>query len=292
MQGVLVIDKPAGITSHDVVNRVRKIAQTKKVGHLGTLDPLATGVLPLVMGGATRLAQFFIANTKTYEAVVEFGYSTDTYDSDGKATSEYQEPCFDRGQLEECLQAFRGKFLQTPPPVSAKKVGGTPAYKLTRQNKPVVLQPVEVEVELEVTEFSGKLAHWTMRCSAGTYVRSVAHDAGQRLGCGAFVRELRRTVSGDFAISQAHKLEHLQALAAAGRIAEALIPAAQLLPHFPGTLIDSATEASIRQGRDFRLSPFRPDPEARFIKAISRAGDLVAIGEARLPHLYHPVLVL
>jgi tRNA pseudouridine55 synthase len=290
--GVLIIDKPAGITSHDVVNRVRRIAQTRRVGHLGTLDPLATGVLPLVVGNATRLAKFFQTNTKTYDAVVEFGYSTDTYDGEGVATSAYQEPAFDRAALETELNAFRGKFLQTPPPVSAKKIGGTPAYKLARQNVLVALKPVEVEVQLDLLEFSGKLARLSMRCSAGTYVRSVAHDVGQTLGCGAFVRSLRRTVSGEFEISKAYTLDVLRDMAQAGKLAEALIPAAQLLPHFPGTRIDRATEADIRHGKDFRLSPFRPDPEARFIKAISEEGDLVAIGEARLPHLYHPVLVL
>jgi len=292
VHGVLVIDKPAGITSHDVVNRVRRIAQTRKVGHLGTLDPLATGVLPLVVGRATRLAQYFNTSRKTYDALVEFGYSTDTYDCDGKATSEYLEPSFDRASLEEKLGAFRGKFLQTPPPVSAKKIAGTPAYKLARQNVPVALKPVEVDIEWELLEFSGKLARLTMDCSAGTYVRSVAHDVGQLLGCGAFVRSLRRTKSGEFTISQASTFERLQELANHGRMDEVLIPAAQLLPHFPGAVIDPDTEANIRQGKDFRLSPFRPDPEAPFIKAISHSGDLVAIGEARLPHLYHPVLVL
>ncbi|HME10003.1 MAG TPA: tRNA pseudouridine(55) synthase TruB [Bryobacteraceae bacterium] len=292
MHGVLVIDKPAGLTSHDVVNRVRRIAQTRKVGHLGTLDPLATGVLPLVVGRATRLAQFFNASRKTYDALVEFGYSTDTYDCEGKATSEYREPAFDRALLEEKLSAFRGKFLQTPPPVSAKKIAGTPSYKLARQNVPVSLKPVEVEIQWQLHEFSGKLARLSMECSAGTYVRSVAHDVGQLLGCGAFVRSLRRTISGEFTISQASTLEQLQELARSGRIEDVLIPAAKLLPHFPGALIDASTEANIRQGKDFRLSPFHSNPEAPFIKAISHSGDLVAIGAARLPHLYHPVLVL
>ena len=245
-----------------------------------------------MVGRATRLAQFFNASRKTYDALVEFGYSTDTYDCEGKATSEYREPAFDRALLEEKLSAFRGKFLQTPPPVSAKKIAGTPSYKLARQNVPVSLKPVEVEIQWQLHEFSGKLARLTMECSAGTYVRSVAHDVGQLLGCGAFVRSLRRTISGEFTISQASTLEQLQELARSGRIEDVLIPAAKLLPHFPGALIDASTEANIRQGKDFRLSPFHSNPEAPFIKAISHSGDLVAIGAARLPHLYHPVLVL
>jgi tRNA pseudouridine55 synthase len=275
-----------------VVDRVRRIAQTRRVGHLGTLDPLATGVLPLVIGNATRLAQYFLANTKTYDAVIEFGYSTDTYDCEGTATSEYREPAFDRAELEEKLNAFRGKFMQTPPPVSAKKVGGTPAYKLARQKIAVELKPVEVEIQLEVLEFCGKKARLSLQCSAGTYVRSVAHDVGQLLGCGAFVRSLRRTVSGEFEISQAQTLESLKELKEAGKLTEAIVPAAQLLPHFPGTRVDRVMEGNIRQGKDFRLSPFRPNPDARFVKAISEDGALVAIGEAKMPHLYHPVLVL
>lgn len=259
---------------------------------MGTLDPLATGVLPLVIGNATRLAQYFLANTKTYDAVVEFGYSTDTYDCEGTATSEYREPAFDRAELEEKLNAFRGKFMQTPPPVSAKKVGGTPAYKLARQKIAVELKPVEVEIQLEVLEFCGKKARLSLQCSAGTYVRSVAHDVGQLLGCGAFVRSLRRTVSGEFEISQAQTLESLKELKEAGKLTEAIVPAAQLLPHFPGTRVDRVMEGNIRQGKDFRLSPFRPNPDARFVKAISEDGALVAIGEAKMPHLYHPVLVL
>ena len=151
---------------------------------------------------------------------------------------------------------------------------------------------MEVEIQWQLHEFSGKLARLTMECSAGTYVRSVAHDVGQLLGCGAFVRSLRRTISGEFTISQASTLEQLQELARSGRIEDVLIPAAKLLPHFPGALIDASTEANIRQGKDFRLSPFHSNPEAPFIKAISHSGDLVAIGAARLPHLYHPVLVL
>jgi tRNA pseudouridine55 synthase len=292
LNGALVIDKPGGITSHDVVNRVRRITQTRKVGHLGTLDPLATGVLPLVLGRATRLAQFFSANLKVYEAWFEFGHSTDTYDCEGRATSEHREPEFDRAVLEEKLAAFQGKFLQMPPPVSAKKIGGIPAYKLARRQLPVELKPVEVDVQVELIEFSGKLARLNLRCSAGTYVRSVAHDLGQLLGCGAFVRSLRRTVSGEFLESQSYTLDRLQQLADSGRIEEALIPAAGLLSDIPATRIDRDMEAGIRQGKDFRLSPFRAQPETRYVKAISEDGQLIAIGEARLPHLYHPVLVL
>ena len=290
---MIVVDKPQGLTSHDVVNRVRRLVQTRKVGHLGTLDPLATGVLPLVIGRATRLAQFFLAGEKKYDAWIKFGYSTDTYDREGAPTSPEVQPELRREGLENALGKFRGAFLQTPPPVSAKKVAGTPAYKLARKHIAVELTPVEVDVKvLDLVELEAGSARIFVHCSSGTYVRSIAHELGQQLGCGAFVDELRRTASGEFSAEHAHSLEKLSDLAESGRLKEALIPAAQLLPDFPNALVDTITAGNIRQGKDFRLSPFRPQPGARYVKALTEEGDLIAIGEARLPHLYHPVLVL
>lgn len=290
---MIVVDKPQGLTSHDVVNRVRRLAQTRKVGHLGTLDPLATGVLPLVIGRATRLAQFFALGEKRYDAWIRFGFSTDTYDSEGVPTSPLTEPSFRREELKSALGAFRGTFLQTPPPVSAKKVSGTPAYKLARKQIAVELKPVEVTVlEIELLELRGHSARIVVRSSAGTYVRSIAHELGRQLGCGAFIEQLRRTASGEFLEAQAHTLEMLTELAQTGRLTEALIPASQLLPSFPTALVDAVTAGNIRQGKDFRLSPFRSAPNAKHVRAITEEGDLVAIGEARLPHLYHPVVVL
>jgi tRNA pseudouridine55 synthase len=293
VDGVIVVDKPQGWTSHDVVNRMRRIAGTRRVGHLGTLDPLATGVLPLIIGRATRLAQFFTANDKRYDAVIRFGYSTNTYDRDGAVTSTTPDFSIDPGQFEQALDDFRGPLLQTPPPVSAKKVGGVPAYKLARKNIAVELKPVQVHVySLDLIGFDGSIARIQFHCSAGTYVRSIAHELGQKLGCGGVLEALRRTASGDFTDEQSHTLEALQELAGAGRLNEALVPAARLLPQFPAELVETATAGQIRQGKDFRLSPFRPNPGARYVKAVTRDGELIAIGEARLPHLYHPILVL
>ena len=293
MDGAIVVDKQGGLTSHDVVDRVRRLVQTRKVGHLGTLDPLATGVLPLVCGRATRLAQFFVLGEKKYDAWIRFGYSTDTYDSEGAPTSSPTEPSFSREDLERALNHFRGSFPQTPPPVSAKKVAGTPAYKLARRHIAVELKPVEVTVlSLELIEFQADEARIVVRCSAGTYLRSIAHELGRQLGCGAFIERLRRTASGEFDESQAHTLEALGELAQSGRLQDALIPVSQLLPHFPSALVDAVTAGNIRQGKDFRLSPFQPAPHARYVKAVTQEGDLVAIGEARLPHLYHPAVVL
>ena len=293
MDGVIVVDKPEGMTSHDVVNRVRRLAGTRRVGHLGTLDPMATGVLPLVVGRATRMAQFFTASEKSYDAAIQFGCATNTYDRDGAPITERVAPSFSREELERALGEFRGTILQTPPPVSAKKVAGVPSYKLARKQMAVELKPVEVTIHaLELVEFDGACARVLVRCSSGTYVRAIAHDLGQGLGCGAFVGALRRTASGDFREEQAKTLDELRALAEAGSLAQALVPAAELLPEFPCEMVDTVTAGMIRQGRDFRLSPFRKRADARHVKALTRDGDLVAIGEARLPNVYHPVVVL
>ncbi|MEZ5352566.1 MAG: tRNA pseudouridine(55) synthase TruB [Bryobacteraceae bacterium] len=298
IEGVVVVDKPADWTSHDVVNKIRRIAGTKRVGHLGTLDPMATGVLPLVVGRATRLAQFYTRAEKVYDAIVCFGFATATYDSQGERTGEIH-PCqFTRERLDEELNRFRGTFQQTPPPVSAKKVGGVPAYKLARKNVDVQLQPVEVTVhdlivhEVHLESAGQPHARIEVHCTAGTYLRAIAHDLGQALGCGAHLSRLRRLRSGDFSIDQARTLEQLAELSHQGRLREAVIPPALLLPQFPSEIVDSITASQIRQGRDFRVSPFRPAKGAPLVKAVTAEGDLIAIGEARLPHLYHPMLVL
>jgi tRNA pseudouridine55 synthase len=293
VDGVIVVDKPGQWTSHDVVNKVRRIAGTRKVGHLGTLDPAATGVLPLVIGRATRLAQFYTRNDKIYEGVIHFGYSTDSYDADGAVASPEVAVSVGHAEVDAALDHFRGEFLQTPPPVSAKKIGGRPAYELARKNEPVELKPAAVNVfSLVILRIDGPEAEVRVHCSAGTYLRSIAHEAGQILGCGAILKSLRRVSSGDFKITAARTLEELAALAAENRLGEALIPAAQLLPEFPCEMVDPITAGQIRNGRDFRVSPFHARKDARYVKAVSSHGDLIAIGEARLPHLYHPVLVL
>ncbi len=293
LDGVIIVDKPRGWTSHDVVNKMRRLAGTRKVGHLGTLDPSATGVLPLVLGRATRLAQFYTRNDKIYEGVIHFGNSTDSYDADGEPTSPEVAVTLDRAAIDAALDQSRGEFAQMPPSVSAKKIGGKPAYELARKQQPVDLKAVTVTVsQLEILKLEGCEAAVRVHCSAGTYLRSIAHDAGQVLGCGAYLKDLRRITSGDFKIDSALTLEQLAILSEHGRLAEALVPAAQLLPEFPAEMVDAITVGQIRNGRDFRVSPFRSHTGTRFVKALNSDGDLIAIGEARLPHLYHPVLVL
>jgi tRNA pseudouridine55 synthase len=293
VDGVIVVDKPEGLTSHDVVNRMRRLANTRKVGHLGTLDPMATGVLPLVLDRATRLAQFFLSGEKTYDARVQFGWATDTYDREGSPISEPVAPRFTRAELEEALTRFRGTILQTPPPFSAKKIAGTPAYRLARKHIVVELKPVEVQVfALDLGEFDGTTARICVRCSAGTYLRGIAHDVGQQLGCGAFLTALRRSAAAASTESQAHSLETLEKLAREGALEQALIPAATVLPEIPNATVDALTAGQIRHGKDFRLSPFVDRAGSKYVKALSPDGDLIAIGEVRMPNLYHPVLVL
>ena len=293
MDGVIVVDKPEGWTSHDVVGKMRRIAGTKRIGHLGTLDPIATGVLPLVIGMATRLAQFYTASEKVYEAVVRFGFATDTYDRAGVPSADPVPITVERGRLETELSRFIGTIQQVPPPVSAKKVGGVPSYKLVRQNKAVELAPVEVEIyEASITSLEGDMASLLVRCSAGTYVRSIAHELGQAFGCGAHLHQLRRTRSGDFFIAQARTIAALEILRAEDALPQVLIPAAELLPSFPQVRVDPLTAGQIRQGRDFYSSPFLVPRNTQHVKAIDEYGALVAIGELRAPNLYHPSVVM
>src|SRR5580692_7708881 len=213
MNGVIIIDKPAGWTSHDVVNRLRRILQQRSVGHLGTLDPLATGVLPLVTGSLTRLAQFYTASEKTYEGVIRFGFATNTYDADGEPVESNvetaalgcpsgQSPDLSLEHLQKLAAGFLGLIEQIPPPFSAKKINGVPAYKLARKQQEVVLKPVQVEIkEFSILSVAGDRAHFRARVASGTYMRSVAHEMGQRLGCGAHLESLRRTAVAEFDIT-------------------------------------------------------------------------------------------
>ena len=292
MNGAVLIDKPKGWTSHDVVNRWRKLAAAKRAGHLGTLDPMATGLLVLVTGTATRLAQFYGKADKTYLAEITAGKVSDTYDAEGQITENAGELPPDAA-IADALQSFQGRFWQTPPPVSAKKIAGVPAYKFARKQVPVELKPVEVEVKrLEIQSVAHGKITTLIQCSSGTYVRSIAHDLGQRLGCGALLSALRRIMSGEFTVERARTLEELREFAELGRLAEAVIPLTALLPELPAAYLDTAAETRVRAGNDFRTSPFVVPPGAPLVKALSYSGDLIAIGQLKIPNLYHPRTVL
>ena len=292
MDGAIILDKPAGITSSAAVLRVRKLVGGERVGHLGTLDPLATGVLPLLLGRATRFSQFYLGHTREYVAKIRFGLATTTYDADGEPLSEPVLVNLNAVELEGLLADFRGAVRQVPPPVSAKKVDGVPAYKRVRKNEPVELKPLTVEIhELELLAVEGPCATARCLCSAGTYIRSLAHDLGTRLGCGAHVEELRRTQVGEFGLADSCTLESLKALQRQDRIHEALVSPLELLPDIPVERVDAVAASGIRHGRQFRVSPFGRCSQARLVKAVDPEGRLLCLGKAVSPRLFQPFVV-
>jgi len=243
MDGILIIDKPEGVTSHDVVQAIRKRFGMRKVGHLGTLDPMATGVLPVSLGRATRLAQFLPASPKDYNGEIRFGFSTNTYDREGSPTSD--EKPFDRSadEIRQRMRSMTGTLDQVPPPFSAKKVGGVPSYKLARANRSVEIAPVRIGVEqFELLGLEPPFAKFRVVCSGGTYVRSLAHDLGQLVGCGAHLTALRRTRSGDFLIADA---------TTPGRISETdLVPMDRLLISWPRIEVSGPDEGRVLHGNE------------------------------------------
>jgi tRNA pseudouridine55 synthase len=290
MNGVLVIDKPAGMTSHDVVNRARRILHERSVGHLGTLDPSATGVLPLVLGNLTRLAQFYLGAEKSYEGVIRFGFATDTYDAEGEATTPPQPVTLSLEQVRELAGRYRGVIEQAPPPFSAKKIQGVPAYKLARKNKEVVLKPVQVEIkELGILRVEGDRATFSARVASGTYIRSIAHEMGQKLGCGAHLEILRRTVVGEFSLADAHTLEDAAAAYHAEVLESICIHPRKLLPEFPAVTANDETAAHIRSGRTVNLPDFS---RARQVRVFYGQHDLIAIANRVAGTLFHPKIVL
>ncbi len=290
MNGIVIIDKPAGMTSHDVVNRVRRILHERSVGHMGTLDPMATGVLPLVLGRLTRLAQFYTGSEKSYEGEIRFGFATDTYDAEGESTSAPGEIV--KVSLEE-LRVLAGEFSgiirQMPPPFSAKKIAGVPAYKLARNKKEVNLEAVEVEIkEFKILSAEGDRARFSATVASGTYMRSIAHDMGQRLGCGAHLASLRRTRVGEFDQADAHTLDELEAAALAGDVESLLIHPRKLLPEFPSVTATEETAAMIRNGRAVNLPELS---RARQVKVFRGQSELIAIATRIAGTLFQPKVV-
>lgn len=284
MNGVLVIDKPAGMTSHDVVNRVRRIAGERSVGHLGTLDPMATGVLPLVLGKFTRLAQFYLGAKKAYEGEIRFGFATDTYDADGEPTTPATDTAVLLEQVRIAAARFAGVLQQTPPPFSAKKVAGVPAYKLARKKQEVALEPVTVEVEqFEITGVEGDRARFRIRVSSGTYVRCIAHEMGQQLGVGAHLASLRRTAVAEFDIAQAATLAQVEAA-----FSDRMIHPRRVLPEMPCVTATDENVSKIRHGNAVNL----PDmSKARLVKVFADQSDLIAIAMRVAGTLFQPKVV-
>ena len=303
MNGVLIIDKPSGFTSHDVVARVRRILQQRTVGHLGTLDPMATGVLPLVLGNMTRLAQFYLSSEKSYEGMIRFGFATDTYDAEGEPAGPSQQPSLTLEQVRELATKFTGIIEQMPPPYSAKKVAGVPAYKLARKKKEVALKSVQVEIkQFEILSMEECCASFQARVASGTYMRSVAHEMGQLAGCGAHLQSLRRTAVAEFELRDAHTLEQLEQAARNLKkdrssedenhleaIADLFVHPRQLLPSIPAVTANDEMVSRIRHGRPVNLPELS---RAREVKVFSGQRDLIAISTRVAGTLFHPRIVL
>ena len=347
MDGLLIVDKPAGPSSHDVVARVRRALGERRIGHTGTLDPAATGVLPLVLGRATRLARFLSAGDKTYEAVVHLGVATDTNDAEGRAAGpSYPGALPSRDTIDRALDAFRGTFLQQPPAYSAKKIDGQRSYRLARAASrqlfctgaggppvstgagtqllytgagappasPALPAPVSVTTRaIDLIAFDGERVTLRVECSAGFYVRALAHDLGEQLGVGAHLFSLRRTRSGDAALDQALALDAIERDPASG--IRALVPLSRMLPGLSSVVLTSEGVRRAVHGRDIGPADAQegmgfvirdlgfaegvcesraPNPQSQaFVRLVDPAGELVAIAAPLEPSgLLHPAVVL
>jgi tRNA pseudouridine55 synthase len=308
--GALVVNKPLGKTSHDIVDAVRHLAGFRQIGHLGTLDPLATGVLVLLLGKATRLVRFYSGRRKRYTAAFRFGYATTTYDTEGDAQGPDLAPTLDRDVIERLAAESLGPFEQMPPIFSAKKVHGRPAYELARKNLAVELKPASVELfEYRLTGIEGPVARFAIECSSGTYIRSLVHDMGQKLGCGAHLAEISRTAVGEFSLDQAIEIDELAEAAREDKLKNCLIPLEGLLPDFPRTNVLPVLEKKVRHGGKFNvlLSQIQPGRvelppgattqldggglQAPRLRVFSQENKLIAIAQAVVPRTYQPVVV-
>jgi len=281
VDGVLVVDKPEGPTSHDVVDRARRALGERRVGHTGTLDPFATGVLPLCLGRATRLARFLSGGEKVYRARVRLGFATTTDDLTGDPLSAPRPVDLPPSALEAGLAAFVGTFDQVPPAFSARHAGGRRLYELARRGEaaPRAATPVTVH-GLDLVSRDGDRLELEVRCSAGTYVRAIARDLGERLGTGGHLVALRRTRSGGFDLSRAVPGDRLSASAAAS-----VVPMAELLPEVPSVRVGERGRALVSHGRDLGPDDVEgafPGPEHPLVRVIDAAGELIALGGPRL----------
>jgi len=291
VNGLLVIDKPGGMTSHDVVAKLRRITGEKSIGHLGTLDPMATGVLPLLLGKYTRLAQYFSSAEKSYTGTIRLGFATDTYDAEGEAAGPDLAPTLTLEQVREAAARFHGEMQQMPPDYSAKKIGGKPAYKLAREGQPVTLKAAIVNIaHFEITNVEGSYAAFSMSISAGGYVRSVAHELGQDMGCGAHLCALRRTQAGVFALDEAHTLQELEALTGNLEALEELsIHPRLLLPEMPSVTGDAMALGRLRNGAQANLPEFSSAP---MVKVFAGQRELAGIAKRIAGTLFQPVVVM
>jgi tRNA pseudouridine55 synthase len=290
MNGLLIVNKPPGMTSHDVVAKVRKLTGESSVGHLGTLDPMATGVLPLLLGRFTRLAQFFNQDSKRYSGTIQFGFATDTYDADGKAVGEPVNPALTLEGIRGFAEEFQGEIDQMPPPFSAKKSQGVPAYKLARQGKPVELRPVKIQIRrFEISNYDAPNASFAVEVSSGSYIRSIAHEMGQLAGCGAHLASLCRVQAGEFTLDQAATLDEIAAWQSESCLGERLPHPRCLLPRMPSVTVDENTAFRLKNGMACNLPEYSNAP---FVKIFTDQRELFAIGRRVAGTLMQPMAVL
>lgn len=289
MNGLLVLDKPSGLTSHDVVAIVRRATGEKSIGHLGTLDPMATGVLPLLLGKYTRLAQFFGQAEKHYEGHIRFGFATDTFDAEGTPAAPAMLLERSLSELRELAARFKGAVDQVPPVYSAKKINGVPAHKLARAGAEVPVKAARITIHrFELTSLEGDVAGFEMEVSAGGYVRSVAHELGQLAGCGAHLFSLRRTRAGDFTLAETITVEQLKQ-ASMDEI-EGLLPhPRRLLPEMPCVTVDEQVAGRLRNGMQVNLPDFSSAP---LVKVFASPTELIAIVRRVAGTLMQPMVVM
>jgi tRNA pseudouridine55 synthase len=289
MNGLLIIDKPAGMTSHDVVSIVRRATGERSVGHLGTLDPMATGVLPLLLGKYTRLAQFFSDSDKHYTGTIRFGFATATFDAEGEPQSTPIPLALTLDQLRSLAERFQGTIDQVPPVYSAKKIGGVPAHKLARAGKEVPVKAARITIHnFTLDALDGDTASFTMHVSAGGYVRSVAHELGQLADCGAHLASLRRTQAGAFTLAHSFRVDELKALSPA-EIETRLIHPRAMLADLPSVIVDELTAGRIRNGMQVNVQELSSAP---LIKIFGGPRDLLCIARRVAGTLVQPVVVL
>jgi tRNA pseudouridine55 synthase len=298
MDGLILVDKPMGCTSHDIVHSLRRILNIKKIGHFGTLDPLAEGLLLIGVGKATRLFPYLSKTLKIYEGSIRLGLTTDTYDREGTITSQYEGPLPKKENVEQAMSGFIGDLQQVPPPYSAKKYKGQPLYVFARKNQPVPLKASPVKVfSFQITDYSQSLFRFSASCSSGTYIRSLAHDLGAILGCGACLDSLKRTGIGDYRLEDAATLEKIELLTEKGLLGEFLQPMESLLTEYPSVVLNDRETGLVKHGNSIPLHaidvappPFK-EPESN-IRLFDREGQLIALGAIKKDgEEIHPFLV-
>ena len=289
MNGLLVLDKPSGLTSHDVVSIVRRVTGEKSIGHLGTLDPMATGVLPLLLGKYTRLAQFFGQAEKYYAGNIRFGLATDTFDAEGAAVGEAKALELSLDELRTLALRFDGEMDQMPPIYSAKKINGVAAHKLARAGADVPVKAARITIhDFALTSLEAQTAGFTMHVSAGGYVRSVAHELGQLAGCGAHLAALRRTRAGAFGLEQAITVEELKKLTVPE--IEAKLPHPRtLIPSMPSVTVDEQTAGKLRNGMQVNLPEFSQAP---LVKVFMSPTEMLGVARRIAGTLMQPIVVM